>query len=77
MEIKFNQDEEKYIFEQLGRQLCHMASVRWDIPVDVFDLNSNEKHQLHLRKKSVDGTFGFFDDWNEKIVLRRKFKAKE
>ncbi|KAK4708324.1 hypothetical protein R3W88_029249 [Solanum pinnatisectum] len=74
--IRFNESDMKYLFKNLDPIVASIAEKEGEVMIPLWDQDTQVNHLFKL-KKDIDGVFGLYEDWMERVVKRRGFEGKE
>ncbi|WMV54033.1 hypothetical protein MTR67_047418 [Solanum verrucosum] len=66
----------KYLFKNLDPIVAVIAEKEGEVMIPLWDQDTQVNHLFKL-KKDIDGDFGLYEDWIERVVKRRGFEGKE
>ena len=74
--VRFNESDLKYLFKNLDPVVVVIAEKEGEVMIHLWDQDTGFNHLLKL-KEDIDGVFGLYEDWMERVVKRRGFEGKE
>ncbi|KAF3627599.1 hypothetical protein FXO38_15050 [Capsicum annuum] len=74
--VRFTESDLKYLFQNMDPVVAVIAEKEGEVMIPLRDQDTGANHLLKL-KKDIDGVFGLYEDWIERVVKRRGFEGKE
>lgn len=74
--VRFSESDLEYLFKNLDPVVAVIVKEEDEVMIPIWDQDTGANHIFKL-KKDINGVFGFYEDWIERVAERRGFEGSE